>query len=337
MDKQLSKEIRKNSNINSFIVIIFYILLILVSLFGDNIAALFIDPSSKNFDSVSMLIHYIILYVIGIPVILCIFRILKKKDDFKILGGFRKPEKSAGWIAKWIIITIGLTYAMSYATTIISTVIQLLTGVELHPIEITSENNALDKTINFFVVVILAPIFEELLFRETIYRNCAKYGAWSMIIITGLTFGLWHGNYAQTLYTATLGAVACLLVAKTRSVFPAMLLHFCLNLIGGLQLIFINFDDLDKMKNMTTISDMLELMDTFIAVLVFDVVIWGLMIAGIVLFIIELVKHRDSFKVENRIPEVLGARKTLTYLTAPVTIIMFVLLTGITVLNAVSA
>ena len=34
MDKQLSKEIRKNSNINSFIVIIFYILLILVSLFG---------------------------------------------------------------------------------------------------------------------------------------------------------------------------------------------------------------------------------------------------------------------------------------------------------------
>jgi len=68
--------------------------------------------------------------------------------------------------------------------------------------------------------------------------------------------------------------------------------------------------------------------------LLFVGIIIGLAITGLVLFIIELVKHRESFHIENELPEVPAVKKTLTYLTAPITILMFLAFIAVTVINA---
>ena len=61
---------------------------------------------------------------------------------------------------------------------------------------------------------------------------------------------------------------------------------------------------------------------------------FGLMIAGLVLFVKELRYHRDSFRLINFCPDVSQGQKIVIYLTAPVTILAFAGLIFITVRTA---
>ena len=58
---------------------------------------------------------------------------------------------------------------------------------------------------------------------------------------------------------------------------------------------------------------------------------FGLMIAGLVLFVKELRYHRESFRLINFCPDVSQGKKIVIYLTAPVTILAFAGLIFITV------
>lgn len=331
MEKDIIKEMRRNSNINSFLVIIFVLMMYAIVLLGSLIIPLFIKADSAVYESVFTLVIYGCMYVIGVPVLILMLKLFKCNDGgFTIRDSFRKPQMPAGWIAKWLLIIIGMTYLVSYAANLFFLLFQNLTGIELHPAEISTEDNWFDKLVNFIAIVILAPVFEELFFRASNYKNSMKYGAWSMAIISGLTFGLWHQNYAQTFYTTFLGIFSCFLYSKTKSIIPSILLHFCLNFIAGLQLMFIDFDALSDGS-----SDMsFEALESMFAALLFTVIILGLAIAGLILFIVEIANHRESFRLENELPEVSGVKKTLVYLTAPVTILMFIILIGLTVINA---
>lgn len=325
MDKELKKEIRRASNINSLTIIVFYAIMFAASIMSVIVSRLIVGKNSEYYGGVNTLITYVSIYIIGVPVVLIMANALRKGSGFRLRDGFRKPEQSAGWVFKWIIIILGLTYMMSYISNIIFSIIQFLTGVELHPARISTDENLVSKASTFFSVVILAPIFEELLFRASLYRSSQKYGGWSMIILGGLTFGLWHGNYEQTLYTATLGVFSCFLTAKTRSVFPSIILHFCLNLIAGLQLLLIDqeaFKDADGFFS------------SFIISIIFIAFIFMLMIAAFVLLLIEITSDRRSFIVENALPEVKGYKKFFTYLTAPLTILMLAGLIGFTAIMA---
>ncbi len=332
--KSITKEIRRNSNINSTVILIFFALMFVISYIGEPLAKLFVSNDSKSFDSIHTLVVYTLLYAVGVPFSLLIMKLMKRKDGgFKVTESFRKPQMSAGWIAKWVLISVGMTYVVSFASNIIFTLIEMLSGVDLKAATFSTDSTLLDKLVNFFAVTILAPIFEELLFRASNYRNCMKYGAWSMAIISGLTFGLWHSNYSQTFYTALLGIFSCLMYAKTKSIIPSIITHFCLNLIGGLQLVFVDYSVVDAINAGESVSAG-DMLGTFAVMMIFVLIIIGLAITGLVLFIIELVKHRDSFRLENELSDVSAVKKTLTYLTAPMTIIMFLAFIAVTVINA---
>lgn len=49
------------------------------------------------------------------------------------------------------------------------------------------------------------------------------------IVICGLAFGLFHQNITQVFYTFCFGMLMALLVLKTKSIFPAVLVHFMNN------------------------------------------------------------------------------------------------------------
>lgn len=52
------------------------------------------------------------------------------------------------------------------------------------------------------------------------------------IIISALLFGLMHANIRQTLYTFVGGIVLAILAIKTRSILPAMIIHFTNNAVA---------------------------------------------------------------------------------------------------------
>ena len=82
------------------------------------------------------------------------------------------------------------------------------------------------------VVVVIAPIVEELLFRGVGYGLLARFGEYTAIILVGLSFALVHGLIAGFAVIASFGAGLAYLRAKTDSIYPCMLLHASFNAFG---------------------------------------------------------------------------------------------------------
>jgi len=84
----------------------------------------------------------------------------------------------------------------------------------------------------FLYAGILAPITEEILFRGVIQRSVLPFGKKLAILVSALTFGLFHGNLIQTPYAFAVGLVLGY-VAAEYNILWAMLLHMINNLVLG--------------------------------------------------------------------------------------------------------
>lgn len=85
-----------------------------------------------------------------------------------------------------------------------------------------------------FVAVAAAPaICEELLFRGVVQGILIRSLPPKVVLpITALGFGLFHMSAFRLLPTGSLGLVLCFLTFRYKSIYPAMILHFCHNAIG---------------------------------------------------------------------------------------------------------
>ncbi len=86
----------------------------------------------------------------------------------------------------------------------------------------------------FVSSAIVPAIVEEILFRKVIFERLVPYGKAFAVLSTALLFSLMHTNISQFLYAFTGGLFLGYITAKSRSVIPAMVLHFsnnCLSLI----------------------------------------------------------------------------------------------------------
>lgn len=83
------------------------------------------------------------------------------------------------------------------------------------------------------VVVGVAPVMEELLFRGLILRGLVgNHGAVGGVVLTAVLFGVIHLNPAQVVGATLLGVLAGLLVVAGRSVYPAIGFHALNNLLA---------------------------------------------------------------------------------------------------------
>lgn len=89
---------------------------------------------------------------------------------------------------------------------------------------------ALDQSLFYFAVI--PAICEELFFRGYLLRTYSQLGVWRAIIINSLLFGLLHGSVIRLPITFTIGIILSLLVLKTGSLIPAMVVHFVNNAVA---------------------------------------------------------------------------------------------------------
>ncbi len=83
------------------------------------------------------------------------------------------------------------------------------------------------------MTVILAPIFEELLFRYGVVGYCRRYGEWNAIIVSGVIFGFIHTNLFQFFYAFLLGALFAYVYIYTRQIKYTIALHVLFNFFGA--------------------------------------------------------------------------------------------------------
>ena len=83
-----------------------------------------------------------------------------------------------------------------------------------------------------FVVVIVAPIVEELQFRGVGYGLLERFGPTAAVLLVGLAFALVHGLIAGFPVILVFGTGLAYLRSRTDSIYPCMLLHASFNAFG---------------------------------------------------------------------------------------------------------
>ena len=83
------------------------------------------------------------------------------------------------------------------------------------------------------LLVILAPIIEEYIFRKILIDRMHSYGEKLAVVTSALMFGLFHGNLSQFFYAYALGLVFGYVYLKTGRLRYSICLHMLINLLGG--------------------------------------------------------------------------------------------------------
>jgi membrane protease YdiL (CAAX protease family) len=94
---------------------------------------------------------------------------------------------------------------------------------------------------SFLLMVIIAPVFEELVYRGIILDGLLKkYSALVAILISSLIFGIAHLNPWQFIPGFMVGAFAGWIYYRTKNLTLTMILHATVNLVGYFQIIYID-------------------------------------------------------------------------------------------------
>ncbi len=267
-------------------------------------------------------------YLIAFPVFFLIMRGLKPMQ----------AEKS-GLSAKDFLVAFLISQAFMEAGSIIGEALNASIGASLGG-EITNDvSDMVTRTPIWLVivaVVIIGPIFEELVFRKILFDRLSKFGAKTAIITTAIAFGLFHGNLYQLFYAAALGLVLGYLYAKTRNIIYPIAMHMLINLFGTVPALLLE-------DTLNAVYEFLEKMMTEepfdMSVYFGDLAIFGaysffvnaLVIAGVILFVIYIKKKLIS------VPEICDFKiprgYALTVALANVGAILFLVFTGLTILG----
>lgn len=165
-------------------------------------------------------------YAIGIPGVLHLLKRQNVSPSPEHRMSFRQ------WLAAFCI-----SYAFMYVSNVFGLFLTQIIGIiKGSPVENIIEEVALDLNplVAALCMVILAPIFEELLFRKFIIEKTVKYGEGIAIVISALSFGLFHGNFNQFAYAFSLGLFWGFIYVKTRKIKYTIWIHMVINFMGSI-------------------------------------------------------------------------------------------------------
>ena len=136
--------------------------------------------------------------------------------------------------------TIAMMYLLNYAIGIIGALLSKFGFPDTSP-DFSLSGGFLYNLFTFISVVILAPIFEELIFRGTILQVLSKYNKVFAIFVTSLLFGLLHLNMTQAIPAFFMSLILCYMCLKTDSLLVTILAHAGNNLLALMSVYSDNF------------------------------------------------------------------------------------------------
>lgn len=166
-----------------------------------------------------------------ILLVLIIEFLIRKKSFFKEIK-FEKMNPA------YIIPIIFLGIGMNFLTSSLMEVLPIPEKLMEQYMEQSSVLNSGNMAFNFVLIVFVAPLVEEVVFRGLVFTRFQK----GMPIVlsatlSALIFGLAHGQIIWMTYAFILGLVLSLVFVKTKSLVGNILLHFTFNLTSGIMML----------------------------------------------------------------------------------------------------
>jgi hypothetical protein len=156
---------------------------------------------------------------------------------------------------------------------------------------------AMDQSpLKILVMVVLAPLLEELICRKLLIDRIGQYGEKLAVLMSGLIFGLLHQNLFQFFYAFALGAIFAYIYIRSGKLRYTVIFHAIINFMGAVIAPFVtSLVDWEAIEQLGTGQEiqpeqMLEILPGYLAMQAYTMVLIGLSILGLVLLIIKLRK-----------------------------------------------
>lgn len=247
--------------------------------------------------NISLMISMLPMYLIGMPVLIVLVKTVPAEK-------VEKRNMKAGHFVLAALMCFGLAYASNFIGTILTTVIGMLKGgmVQNAIMNIATSINVLFAVL---FMVICAPLIEEYVFRKLIVDRTIKYGQGVAVLLSGLMFGLFHGNLNQFIYAFAIGCFLAFLYVKTGNLKITIIIHMIFNFLGGVVSVkLLEMIDMERyMEIVQSGMDMDALMIYmsenavgWICYMMFALFIFATIITALVLFIVSIVKNKFVFE-----------------------------------------
>ena len=177
------------------------------------------DPFVYN--AVSMLP----IYLFGFPV-LCMFTAKLPRA---------RAEKTALTLSSVVTIICISFAAMSVGNQISRIIRGVFDTLRDTPMQnpITNMTSGASLVTNILFLSVLAPIFEELMFRKYLCSRLLPFGETVAIVASAAIFGLVHGNFFQLFYAFLMGLVLGYTYVKHGNILFNIAIHALINLVFG--------------------------------------------------------------------------------------------------------
>ena len=276
-----------------------------------------------------LLVGTLPMYAVGIPAVIVTLKNVPKKQ--------LPLEKPKMRFVEWLMMIPIAEVAMivgGYIGSFISEVYSLALGTENNDAVADLVDQA-PPVLLFVLTVILAPIFEELIFRKLLLDRLSVYGNKFAIIVTAVAFGLFHGNLDQFFYATLGGLVLGYVAVKSGNWLYSVGIHMVMNFIGGMIPALMG----DSIAKYTELSEMVlkdptayasipkEYLPAFLAVSLYTSVLSALIVGGVVLLVLGIRKR--WFTVDEKLTIRIPRRRVAGVIFKSVGTILFLVMSGI--------
>lgn len=177
-------------------------------------------------ENIWLLVAQAIMYVFGFPVFVLLMRHIPacRMEEPKTLG--------TGYFLVALVVCLGSTYIGNIVGEGLMGIAKLLSGVD-NTNPLVDVTDGMDLKMLVLTTVLIAPVMEELMFRKFLVDRLVPFGQKTAVVISGVVFGLAHGNFYQFFYATALGMIFAYLYSTTGKIRYNILLHMIINVVGG--------------------------------------------------------------------------------------------------------
>lgn len=225
-----------------------------------------------------VIISMLPLYLVATPICIAIIKKIPVQEQLP------KEKWGIGKLLLYFMVAVGMMYLGNIVSQIVVSLVNGILGITMiNPVENLVMNSGM--IVNIAIVVIIAPIIEELLFRKVLLDRIRGYGEGTAVLISGLTFALFHGNLFQVLYAFLLGCVFAYIYLKTNQIKYCIGFHMVINFMGSVvSVLLVKGVDMEALGS-GDVQAVMQILPRLLPMIGYGLLMIGCMIASVVVLI----------------------------------------------------
>ena len=187
---------------------------------------------------ISWVLSIIPLYTVGLGILWLVIRrvpVFPHNTDYAV-GITASADKPSFGLGHWLILLVIAFGCMTAGGLVGNTIMSILSAVMDYDYANALGNMVSSSPVwvTFVGACICAPLGEELLFRKLLIDRTRRFGDLPSILVSGLLFGLFHGNLFQFFYAFLLGMILAYMYTRTDNLWWCVAMHAVINLLGSI-------------------------------------------------------------------------------------------------------